>query len=88
MVNKFHYMVMSHLKHYNKCNLNNTLEIEHNGNKFSFELLTFDSNFALNFECSFEIESLNVPLNYKVWTWNWKVKSIKFNFEIEHYLNF
>jgi hypothetical protein len=64
-------MVMSHSKHYNKCNLNNTLEIEQIGNKFSFELLTFDLNFTLNFECSYEFESLNVPLN------------IKFEFEIE-----
>lgn len=48
MVNKFHYMVMNHLEHCNKCNLSNTLEIEHIGDKFSFELLTFDLNFSLN----------------------------------------
>jgi hypothetical protein len=59
MVNKFHYMVISHSEHYNKCNLNNTLEIEHIGNKFSFELLTFD---------------LNVALNLKVWMYLWIIK--------------
>jgi hypothetical protein len=65
-VNKFHYMVMSHSEHCNECNLNNTLEIEHIGDKFNFELLTFDLNFSLNFECSFEFESLNLLLNFKV----------------------
>jgi len=62
MVNKFHYMVMSHLEHCNECNLSNTLEIEHIGDKFNFELLTLNLNTALNFE----FESLNVPLNSKV----------------------